>query len=125
MGKFENIRRKQIEKQKVLEWTREMKKRVYYMYAIYNKQEYWKQSKFCVDYLINLLEDKTQDITKEKNQKVLDWLNDKIYYTATIDCVENKEYIECITSLKYLKNLLLKLKVKEAELIENIENKEG
>lgn len=108
MEKIENIKREEPEKQKVLKWTRAMRKRVYDFYNIHSTDEYWKESKFCVDYLINLLEGKAQAITPQKNQKVLNWVNDKIIYTVSVDCVKNKNLKICKESLKYLKNLLEK-----------------
>lgn len=106
-GKY--VKRKELEKQKVLKWTRAMQERVYYMYAIHKQDEYWKESKFCVNYLLDLLEGKTKNITPQKNQEVLNWVNDKIIYTVSVDCVKNKNLKICKESLKYLKNLLEKV----------------
>ena len=107
------IKRKELEKQKVLKWTRAMQKRIYYFYNIHSKEEFWREAKFCVDYLMDRLEDKPLIdniyIRKQNNQRVLNWINDKIVCTTSAYCIKNKALAECITSLQYLKNLLLKL----------------
>lgn len=107
------IKRKELEKQKVMKWTRAMKKRVDYFYSIHNRDEYWREAKFCVDYLMDRLDGKplTENvyIRKQDNQRVLAWVNDKIVDTTSAYCIRNKALVECVTSLQYLKNLLLRL----------------
>lgn len=107
------VKRKELEKQRVLEWTRDMQKRVYYFYSIHSRDEFWYDAKFCVDYLMDRLNGKPLSdnvyIRKQHNRRVLAWVNDKIVDTTSAYCIKNKNFTKCRTSLNYLKNLLLKL----------------
>lgn len=107
------IKREELKRQKVLKWTRAMQKRIYYFYNIHSKDEFWREAKFCVDYLMNRLDGKPLTdniyIRKQDNQRVLAWVNDKIVDTTSAYCIRNKNWKRCKDSLNYLKNLLLRL----------------
>lgn len=106
------IKRKEQEKNRVLKWTRAMQRRIYYFYNV-EQEEFWSNAKFCVDYLIDRLEGKAPEgdsnTRKQNNRKVLDWVKDELVIAKSGYCVKDRRLLECVASLNYLKNLLLKL----------------
>lgn len=106
------IKRKEREKNRVLKWTRAMQRRIYYFYNV-EQEEFWSNAKFCVDYLIDRLEEKALEgdtnIIKQNNQKVLDWLKDELAIAKSGYCVKDRKLLECVNNLNYLKNLVEKL----------------
>lgn len=107
---------KEIEKEKVLKWTKATRQRIYNFSRTGKDIEFWNESKFCINYLLDLLENKIDmnDAFIEQNKiKVLDWINDKIIATTSPRCIKNEDWKNCVASLRYLKNMVSKIGNKE------------
>lgn len=110
------LKKKEIEKSKVLKWSNETRQRIYDYAKESKEMGDCGEDKFCINYLIDLLENKIDmkdTLTQQNKIKVLDWINDKIKVTTSPRCIKNESWKNCVASLKYLKNMLLKIEIKE------------